>query len=54
MCVCVVVWRVLAVHADAAWQEEGEHLRRSLRGISENLDELEGGGLMWHEVRSSL
>ncbi len=33
-----------------ARQEEAEELRRSLRGISDNLDQLETGDLMWHEV----
>ena len=40
----VVTWR---------GQEEGDELRRSLRGISENLDAMEAGGLMWHEVRQT-
>lgn len=35
----------------AAMQEDADELRMSLRAISENLDSLEAGGLMWHEVR---
>jgi hypothetical protein len=31
-------------------QEEAEELRMSLRAVSQNLDALEAGGLMWHEV----
>lgn len=31
-------------------QEEADELKMSLRAVSQNLDALEAGGLMWHEV----
>lgn len=39
----------MIVHLRA--QEEADELRMSLRAVSQNLDAMEAGGLLWHEVR---